>query len=118
MTSVVDFLERMGSEAQWRYASSGDIEAALADAKIDAPMSAAILARSAVEVQALLGQVKMMPQQTAVPSPFDVPKPPQPGPGEGEQENEEEEESGKSAGDNKQLSNACNSSSMLQHSSL
>jgi hypothetical protein len=118
MTSVVDFLERMGSEAQWRYASLGDIEAALADAEIDAPISVAILAKSAVEVQALLGQVKMMPQQTAVPSPFDVPKPPQPGPGEEEQEEEGEQESGKSAGDNKQSSKACNSSSVLQRPSL
>jgi hypothetical protein len=89
MASVVDFLEKLGSEARWRHASRNDIEAALADAGIEASMCKAILAKNAAEVQALLGRVKMMPQQTPNPEPAEVPKPPQPLPGIPEEEEEE-----------------------------
>jgi hypothetical protein len=98
MTSVVDFLERMGSEAQWRYASAKDIEAALVDAEIDAPMRTAILAKSAEEVQALLAQARVMCMNqtpSPAPTPHEVPQP-QPGPGKEEEEQEDDETPGRS----------------------
>jgi hypothetical protein len=112
MSNVVDFLEKLGSEAQWRHASSSDIEAALADAGIDAPMCAAILAKSAEEVQALLGQVKLMTTQTPTPSPHKEPDE-QPGPDEGEEEEENDDASGRS----KPSSSANGSLSTSSHSS-
>lgn len=117
MSSIVDFLERMGSQAHWRYASHDDIQAALTDAGIDASMREAILAKNADEVQALLGRVKMMPQQVGnpgIPIPHEVPKPPQPAPGE----QEEEEESEESAGGSKHPKSAHRSPSISPHSSL
>lgn len=99
MSKVVDFLERMGSEAQWRNAPSDEIEQALTNAGIDTPVRDAILAKNAAAVQALLGQVKMMgyqlpgPHVPPPPSPNEVPQKPQPEP---EKEEEEGGESGKS----------------------
>jgi hypothetical protein len=89
MPSVVDVLERMGSEARWRRASQDDVEATLVDAGVEAPMRAAILAKNVAEVQTLLGRVKMMPQQTPTPEPAEIPRPPQPEPGETEEDEED-----------------------------
>jgi hypothetical protein len=113
MTSVVDFLERMGSEAQWRYASSEDIDTALADAQIDAAMRAAILARSAEEVQALLAQARVMcTNQTPAPTPYEEPRPPQPAPGK-----EEEEEDDNTKNSSKPSNSTSGSLSSSSHSS-
>jgi hypothetical protein len=115
MSSVVDFLEKMGSEAQWRDASADDIEAALAEAGIDPAMSSAILARSAEQVQALLGQVKLVNQYTPTPTPkpHEVPTPTQPDPGK----EEEEEESDETSGGSKPSNSACSSPATSTHSS-
>jgi hypothetical protein len=59
MSSVIDFLEKMGSDAQWRHASQEELEVALAEADIAAPESSAILAKDATELQALLRQVPL-----------------------------------------------------------
>jgi hypothetical protein len=75
MSRVVDFLEKMGSDARLRHASEDDVELALAEARVDSPMSNAILARNAEAVRALLGQVKMGKiQQTPTPSPAPAPE--------------------------------------------
>lgn len=116
MSSIVDFLERMGSQAHWRYASHDDIQTALEDAGVEASMRTAILARNADEVQALLGRVKMMPQQVGnpgIPIPHEVPKPPQPAPGEPE----EEEENDGPTGETKHPKSAYDSPSSSLHSS-
>jgi hypothetical protein len=118
MSSVVDFLEKMGSEAHWRYASQDAIQTALTNAGVDAPVRTAILARNADAVQALLGRVKMMPTQTgpggAPVGPHEVPKPPQPAPGEQE---EEKENDGAGDGKRKPSKNACGASSLSSHAS-
>ncbi|MFC5741278.1 hypothetical protein [Dyella tabacisoli] len=57
MSSVIDFLERMGKDAQLRHASHDEVELALTQAQIDTPLCSAILARDASELQALLRQV-------------------------------------------------------------
>lgn len=103
MSSVVDFLERIGSDARWRDASQDEIELALADAGIDAPMCAAILTRNATDVQALLGQQKLIGEQ--IPSPEEVPSPSQPEPGK----EEEEEEDGETRGESEASNGACDS---------
>lgn len=95
MSRVVDFLEKMGSDARWRGASPDQIELALAHAEIEAPMSAAILAKDASALQILLGQGNHISMQVPAPTPLDVPpKPQQPEP---EEEEEETEEGGNSA---------------------
>ncbi|WP_445144861.1 hypothetical protein [Dyella sp. Tek66A03] len=59
MLSVIDFLEKMGKDAQLRHASQDDIAQALADADIESALGAAIIARSTSELYALLGQGPM-----------------------------------------------------------
>jgi len=54
MSSVIAFLERMGTDAQLRHAPQADIEQALADSKIDSAVGAAIIAKSTSELYALL----------------------------------------------------------------
>jgi hypothetical protein len=56
MFDVIDFLERMGQDAQWRHASQGEVGLALAGAEIDPELRVAILARDEQGLQALLGQ--------------------------------------------------------------
>jgi hypothetical protein len=60
MSSVIDFLERVGSDAQWRTASQDEIELALAAAEIEMPLRAAILANDASKLEALLGQAPQL----------------------------------------------------------
>jgi hypothetical protein len=56
MSNVIDFLERMGRDAQLRHASQGEVELALANEQIDLELQAAILAESSSQLGALLGQ--------------------------------------------------------------
>ena len=56
MFDVIDFLERMGQDAQLRHASQDEVELALTSAKIDPELRVAILARDEQGLQALLGQ--------------------------------------------------------------
>lgn len=115
MSSVIDFLEKMGSDARWRDASPDQIELALAHAEIDGPIGAAILAKNADAVQTLLGQGKQMSMLVPSPTPLDVPpKPQQPVP---EEEEEETEEGGK-PGQHKPSKGARDSASMSSPPSL
>src|SRR5215469_12879481 len=63
MSSVIDFLERMGSDAQWRHASQEDLDLALAETDITAPERTAILAKDALALKALLRQVPLFAMQ-------------------------------------------------------
>ena len=56
MFDVIDFLESVGQDAQWRHADTQTLAAALTDAQIDPEMRMAILARDEQGLQALLGQ--------------------------------------------------------------
>jgi CO dehydrogenase/acetyl-CoA synthase beta subunit len=81
MSSIIEFLERLGGDAQLRQATTEEIALALADAKVEASASEAILARNVDELYALLKQAPMFCVQT-------VPRK------EGEEEEEDEEEEG------------------------
>ncbi|GAA0889111.1 hypothetical protein [Rhodanobacter soli] len=56
MFDVIDFLERMGQDAQLRHASQDEVGLALSSAEIDPELRVAILARDEQGLQALLGQ--------------------------------------------------------------
>ncbi|MBE1159849.1 hypothetical protein [Dyella acidiphila] len=87
MSSVVDFLEQMGSDARWRDASLEDIAQTLAEQGIEAPMCNAILAKDSTGLQALLGQIQLNGEQ--LPGPHEVPVPAEPEPEEEEEEDDE-----------------------------
>lgn len=55
MSDVIDFLERMGQDAKWSYASSEDIGMALTDAEIAPELHASIVGRDQEGLQLLLG---------------------------------------------------------------
>lgn len=76
MSSVIEFLERMGADAQLRHASQEDIELALEESQVDAALGAAIIARSTSDLYALLDQRPMFHVQN--------------NPGKEEEEEEEE----------------------------
>ena len=59
MSNVIDFLERMGQDAQLRQASQREIELALADAQIDPEIQVAILAKDQSVLERLLGHVNV-----------------------------------------------------------
>ncbi|EIM03928.1 MULTISPECIES: hypothetical protein [Rhodanobacter] len=56
MFDVIDFLERVGQDAQLRHASRDEVGSALSNAEIDPELRVAILARDKEGLQALLGQ--------------------------------------------------------------
>jgi hypothetical protein len=60
MSSVFDFLERMGSDAQWRNASKDEVEIALAEAEVEAPLREAILTRDVSKLETLLQQTPLI----------------------------------------------------------
>ncbi|HET6555319.1 MAG TPA: hypothetical protein VFG49_17465 [Dyella sp.] len=59
MSSVIEFLERLGADAQLRHASQEDIARALEEVQMDADVGAAIIARSTSDLYALLKQEPM-----------------------------------------------------------
>lgn len=59
MSNVVDFLEKMGRDAQLRHASSSDVELALTNTQIDSELPAAILAKDQLQLEVLLGCVNV-----------------------------------------------------------
>jgi hypothetical protein len=59
MSNVIDFLERMGQNAQLRHGSQSELEHALAAVEIDQELQAAILAKDHGRLEALLGQVNV-----------------------------------------------------------
>lgn len=56
MSNVMDFLERMGQDAQLRHASSNYLQATLAESQIDSELQTAILSKDQPQLEALLGQ--------------------------------------------------------------
>jgi hypothetical protein len=65
MTSVIDFLEKMGKDAQLRHASQDELVLALEEAQIEASLGAAIIAKSTSELYALLHQGPLFCVQSA-----------------------------------------------------
>ncbi len=65
MSSVIDFLEKMGKDAQLRYASQNELALALEEARIEASLGAAIIAKSTSELYALLHQGPLFCVQSA-----------------------------------------------------
>jgi hypothetical protein len=59
MTDVIDFLERMGQDAQLRHASQDEVELALTSAEIAPELQVAILANNPARLETLLGQVSV-----------------------------------------------------------
>lgn len=59
MSSIIDFLERMGSDAQLRDASPEELELALTGTDIEAPLRTAIFNKDTSELQALLRLVPL-----------------------------------------------------------
>ncbi|WP_114240411.1 hypothetical protein [Dyella sp. C9] len=57
MSSVIEFLERLGADAQLRHASAEELTKALEESQIDSALGAAIIAHStsADELYSLLG---------------------------------------------------------------
>lgn len=77
MSSVIDFLERLGADAQLRHASLEEIAQALEASQVDAATGAAILAKSTADLYALLDEHPMFHTQS--------------NPGREEEEEDEEE---------------------------
>lgn len=61
MLNVVDFLEKMGSDAQWNEVSLAQMELALAEADIEGPARSAILNKDVAGLQALMQQKLLTP---------------------------------------------------------
>ena len=59
MTDVIEFLERMGQDAQLRHAPQDEVELALTSAKVAPELQAAILANDPAQLETLLGQVPL-----------------------------------------------------------
>jgi hypothetical protein len=55
MSNIIDFLERMGQDAQLRHAPQDEVEQALIRAQIEPAMRAAILGEDSRHLEALLG---------------------------------------------------------------
>jgi hypothetical protein len=55
MSNVIDFLERMGQDADMRHASAGDLLKMLEDAAVNFDSHAAIASRDEVALAAVLG---------------------------------------------------------------
>jgi len=56
MSDVIDFLERMGQDAQLRHGSQEEVELALTSAEIAPELQAAILAKDQAQLEGLMGQ--------------------------------------------------------------
>ena len=59
MSNVIDFLEKIGRDAQWRNAPQSEMEIALENAHINPELQAAILAGDRQKLETLLGQVNV-----------------------------------------------------------
>lgn len=53
---VIEFLEMVGKDAQWRHAADNDVALALDDAGIPTELQSAVLVRDSARLEALLGQ--------------------------------------------------------------
>jgi hypothetical protein len=83
MSSVIEFLEKMGKDAELRFASPEEIAQAVTDAQIESSLGAAIIAKSTSELYALLQQRPMFHIQA------------DPGKEDEEEEDEDDEDDGK-----------------------
>ncbi|MDR3447096.1 MULTISPECIES: hypothetical protein [Dyella] len=79
MSNIIEFLEKLGTDAHLRQASRDELSIALADARVEASACEAILARNVEDLYALLDKAPLFCLQT-------VPRK------EGEEEEEEEKE--------------------------
>jgi hypothetical protein len=59
MSDVIDFLERMGQDAQLRHGSQEEVELALASAEIAPELQAAIVAKDQAQLEGLMGQTPL-----------------------------------------------------------
>lgn len=59
MSDVIDFLEKMGQDAQLRHGSQGEVELALASAEVAPELQSAILAKDQARLETLLGQAPL-----------------------------------------------------------
>jgi len=55
MTDVIEFLERMGRDAQLRHASEAVLEEAMRDAHLSAPARAALMGGDRAALKAVIG---------------------------------------------------------------
>ncbi len=55
MSNVIDFLEQMGRDAQWRHITGEAMQAALIQAGIEPPVQAAILGEDRGLLESLVG---------------------------------------------------------------
>ncbi|HEX7013299.1 MAG TPA: hypothetical protein VF161_11150 [Steroidobacteraceae bacterium] len=83
MSNVIEFLERMGEDADLRYASGSELDEALQLAGVDSAARAAILAGDTRSLEALLG---------AAPNVCCAIEKPQPDDEEPEEEDEDDDE--------------------------
>lgn len=79
MSNIIEFLEKIGADAHLRQASRDELSIALADARVEAAASEAILARNVEDLYALLDKAPLFCVQT-------IPRK------EGEEEEEKEED--------------------------
>lgn len=98
MSNVIEFLEKLGSDARLFQAAKDEVALALADAKVDAAVGEAILARNVDELQALLKVVPFNCFQT-------VPK---------REDEDEDEQEGDEGEDGKPSENADRSDALLR----
>jgi hypothetical protein len=87
MSSVIEFLERMGADAHMRRASQEEIAVALEESQVDSDLGAAIIAKSTAELYSLL-DLRPMFHTLENPGREDEDEE-----GEGEDEGEEEKDS-------------------------
>jgi hypothetical protein len=59
MTDVIDFLEKIGQDAQLRRESQDELELALSSAQLAPEFKSAILAEDQAQLETLLGQVPL-----------------------------------------------------------
>jgi hypothetical protein len=59
MLDVIDFLEKMGQDAQLRHGSQDEVELALASTQIAPEQQAAILAKDQTKLEGLMGQTPL-----------------------------------------------------------
>lgn len=98
MSNIIEFLERMGADAQLRHASLEEIAAALEETQVESALGSAIIARSTADLYSLLD---LRPMFKTLENPG--------------REDEDEEEEGDGEGDEEKDSLAV---SMVSHSAL
>lgn len=89
MSNVVDFLEKLGENAELRYISGGKLEQALSEAQIDPALHAALLNAEPRELASLLGASANV---CSMIRPADEPEEPADDEDDEEEEDEEDDE--------------------------